>query len=185
MRIVSGELKGKKIHHVKSNLTRPLKDQVKESIFNIINHSNLFQIKIKHSEILDLYSGTGSFGIECLSRGAKQVNFVEQNNIPFNILKNNLRETNLQNKSLCSNMNVSEFLKINKKKFDIIFFDPPFKNLDYLEEIKQIKEFLLYKKNNLIIIHREKRSDEHYPNFFKILKESFYGRSKILFGTIF
>ena len=73
MRIISGNFKGKKILEPKDIKTRPLKDLTKESIFNIINHSNKFKINIKNSKILDLFSGVGSFGIECLSRGAKML----------------------------------------------------------------------------------------------------------------
>ena len=69
MRIISGIFKGKKILEPKDNKTRPLKDMVKESIFNIINHSNKFNIELNNAKILDLFSGVGSFGLECLSRG--------------------------------------------------------------------------------------------------------------------
>ena len=78
MRIISGKLKGKTILFTKSNITRPLKDSVKENIFNILLHSNLIKVDLVDSNILDLYSGVGSFGIECLSRGAKKVTFVEK-----------------------------------------------------------------------------------------------------------
>ena len=61
--------------------TRPLKDSVKENIFNIIKHSKKIGIKLENSNILDLYSGIGSFGIECISRGAKKVTFVEKDNL--------------------------------------------------------------------------------------------------------
>ena len=71
MRIISGALKGRSINFLKNSNTRPLKDSVKESIFNIIEHSNFIKDEIKNSNILDLYSGIGSFGIECLSRGSK------------------------------------------------------------------------------------------------------------------
>ena len=77
MRIISGNFKGKKILEPKDIYTRPLKDLTKESIFNIINHSNKFKVKIEGSVILDLFSGVGSFGIECLSRKADKVYFVE------------------------------------------------------------------------------------------------------------
>ena len=73
MRIISGFLKGKTINFVKNFKTRPLKDSVKESLFNILKHSNLINIKIEKSYVLDLYSGVGSFGIECISRGANEV----------------------------------------------------------------------------------------------------------------
>ena len=68
MRIISGDLKGKTIAFLKSSVTRPLKDSVKENIFNILKHSNLLTINLKNSNILDLYSGVGSFGLECISR---------------------------------------------------------------------------------------------------------------------
>ncbi len=78
MRIISGKLKGKSIAFIKSAITRPLKDSVKENIFNIIAHSNLLDINLNKSNILDLYSGVGSFGLECVSRGADKVIFVER-----------------------------------------------------------------------------------------------------------
>ena len=90
MRIISGNFRGKKIIEPKDKQTRPLKDLTKESIFNIMIHSNKFQINIEDSNILDLFSGVGSFGIECLSRNAKYVTFVEKYNGVLNILKKNL-----------------------------------------------------------------------------------------------
>ena len=70
MRIISGKLKGRQIQFYKSKITRPLKDVVKENIFNILKHSSKFEIQINNSKILDLYSGIGSFGIESISLGA-------------------------------------------------------------------------------------------------------------------
>ena len=90
MRIISGNFKGKKILEPKDAYTRPLKDLTKESIFNIINHSNKFKVKIEGSVILDLFSGVGSFGIECLSRNANKVYFVENYKNVLSILKKNL-----------------------------------------------------------------------------------------------
>ena len=89
MRIISGYLKGKKINLPKDNLTRPLKDLVKESIFNIIRHSNDFSFDIEGAKILDLFSGSGSFGLECLSRGAKKVIFNENYTVAIEILEEN------------------------------------------------------------------------------------------------
>ena len=68
MRIIAGKLKGSKLHIPKDKNTRPLKDLVRESIFNLLTHSNKIILQLKNSNILDLYSGTGSFGLECLSR---------------------------------------------------------------------------------------------------------------------
>ena len=68
MRIISGNFKGKKILEPKDRATRPLKDLAKESIFNILIHSKKFNVEILNSKVLDLFSGVGSFGLECLSR---------------------------------------------------------------------------------------------------------------------
>ena len=75
MRIISGKHKGKKLFLPKDKNTRPLRDLVKESIFNLLDHSEKIKKKIENSSILDLFSGSGSFGIECLSRGSKIVFF--------------------------------------------------------------------------------------------------------------
>ena len=87
MRVISGSFRGKKILEPKDIKTRPLKDLTKESIFNIIYHSNKFNIELKNSNILDLFSGVGSFGIECLSRGVNHVTFVENYKNVLLILK--------------------------------------------------------------------------------------------------
>ena len=87
MRIISGSFKGKRILQPRDIITRPLKDMTKESIFNIITHSNKFEFYFKKSYILDLFSGVGSFGIECLSRGAKKVVFIENYRGVLPILK--------------------------------------------------------------------------------------------------
>ena len=85
MRIISGNLKGKKLNFLNAPSTRPLKDMVRESIFNTILHSNLINVTIPNSLVLDIYSGTGSFGIECISRGASVVNFVEKDKVKAGI----------------------------------------------------------------------------------------------------
>ena len=97
MRIISGNYKGKKILLPKDKLTRPLKDLTKESIFNIIKHSKLLNINLDNSNILDLFSGIGSFGLECLSRGAAYVTFLESYKDVLAVLKKNIDSMNQQN----------------------------------------------------------------------------------------
>ena len=97
MRIISGFYKGKKILEPKDIKTRPLKDLTKESIFNIIIHTKKFKINFEDAIILDLFSGVGSFGLECLSRGVKKVIFVENYSGVLPILKKNL--SNLKSKN--------------------------------------------------------------------------------------
>ena len=90
MRIIGGKFKGKLIQFLRVGKTRPLKDSVRENIFNILMHSNKLNIRIEGSDILDLYSGIGSFGIECISRGANKVTFIEQEKSAYKILEKNL-----------------------------------------------------------------------------------------------
>ena len=99
MRIISGSLKGRSIDFIKNSTTRPLKDVVKENIFNILKHSKLINVKIENSHILDLYSGIGSFGIECVSRGASKVVFVEKNKNSSNILKKKITKFSIEEKT--------------------------------------------------------------------------------------
>ena len=141
MRIISGLLKGGRL--ILKNLnTRPLKDSVKENIFNILYHSNLSEIKISGSSILDLYSGVGSFGIESISRGAKEVSFIEQDTKAFNTLKENLNKLSILSRTKIYNCKIESFLKKFAKKYDIFFFDPPFSSSDYLKiYIKLKKDF--------------------------------------------
>ena len=99
MRIISGKFKGKKILYTNSSITRPLRDYVKENIFNIITHGRLTRLDLDNANILDLYSGVGSFGIECLSRNVNKVVFVEKDPLAFSILKKNIIDLNLSNKT--------------------------------------------------------------------------------------
>ena len=183
MRIISGIFKGKSISFLKSKITRPLKDSVKENIFNIINHSNLLEIKLDNANILDLYSGTGSFGIECISRGARGVTFVEKDNYAIEILNKNLIMLSIKEKTLIIKDRIENYLNTKKKeKFDIIFLDPPFAENEFINEIKLIKKNKVYSKNHLIIIHRENKSQDDLSGILKPLIVKKYSRSKIIFG---
>ena len=92
MRIIAGKLKGSKLFIPSDKSTRPLKDLARESIFNLLNHSNKISVKLEHSNILDLYAGTGSFGLECLSRQAKSVCFIEKRKNAVEILEKNIEK---------------------------------------------------------------------------------------------
>ena len=186
MRIISGKFKGKKILEPNDLNTRPLKDLTKESIFNIIKHSNRFNINFENSEILDLFSGTGSFGIECISRGAKFVTFVENYNGILPILKKNLDNLKSASNYLVIEKNVFNYLNLNefKKQFDIIFLDPPYKEKELNELLLLLINEKILKQDGIIIIHRHKKQTDILPNQINILEEKKYGISKILFCNI-
>ena len=183
MRIISGFLKGKKINFLKNSITRPLKDSVKENIFNIIKHSNKVQVKIDNSNILDLYSGVGSFGLESISLNAKYVTFVDKDYNATKTLLKNLNKYSLLKRSEVINVEIKNFLKICKRKYSIFFFDPPFADKKFIEILKLIKEKKFFEKDHIVIIHREKKSDEDLSSILKTLIEKKYGRSKIIFGV--
>ena len=134
MRIIGGKFKGKSINYLKSLTTRPLRDYVKENIFNILKHSKEINLKIENAEVLDLYSGVGSFGLECISRGAKCVTFVENDKKALEILVSNLKKISAKNKSNLISDKIENVLKTNKfhVKFDIFFLDPPFASNSYI-----------------------------------------------------
>ena len=113
MRVISGKLKGKTISFLKSKKTRPLKDSVKENIFNVLVHSNLIKVKLEMSNILDLYSGIGSFGIECISRGANKITFVEKDKDVVQTLKKNLSNLSIQNQATIETDEIENFLNKN------------------------------------------------------------------------
>ena len=185
MRIISGKFKGKKILHTNSPITRPLRDYVKENIFNIISHGKNTKIVLEKIYVLDLYSGVGSFGIECLSRNAGSVVFVERDPIAFSILKKNIFDLKLANKTKLISENIENFIKKldEKNKFDLIFLDPPYKDNSYLDVINLIKKKKLFKKNHKIVIHRERKSEENLDRVLNIDLLKNYGRSKIIFGS--
>ena len=98
MRIISGIYKGRKLFEPLDKKTRPLKDIVKESIFNLIQHSSDIKINLLNANILDCFSGCGSFGIECISRGSTKVDFVEDYKLSINILEKNVNYFRLNDK---------------------------------------------------------------------------------------
>ena len=183
MRIISGKLKGKSMFFLKNSVTRPLKDSVKENIFNILKHSNLINTSIEGADILDLYSGIGSLGIECISRGAKKVTFAEQDKNALSILKKNLIKLSIINDTEIFNGKIENIFKIDRKeKYDIFFLDPPFSDNEFIYYLNSIKKSRIYKNKHIIIIHREKGSDDLLEDFMNILITKQYGRSKIIFG---
>jgi len=183
MRIISGTLKGRSIDFLKNTKTRPLKDAVKENVFNILKHSNLINVRIENSNILDLYSGIGSFGIECISRGAKKVTFVEQDAIAANTLSKNLIELSIENKSKIYQNKIEDILVNDiKEKFHIFFLDPPFSDTHFYRNLKLAKEKKIFEENHIVIIHRDKKTHDEFKDILNVIQINQYGRSKIIFG---
>ena len=182
MRIISGSFKGKKIFEPKNLLTRPLKDLTKESIFNIIAHSNKLKINLSSAVVLDLFSGVGSFGIECLSRGVKEVTFIENYKEVLPILKKNLQNLEVNNyKIIEKDIYNLDTLKKLENKFDIIFLDPPYKYKDLEILIERIYSNKILNTKGIIVMHRHKKEKDIFPKKINIIEEKKYGISKIIF----
>ena len=183
MRIIGGNFKGKKILDPQDKETRPLKDLTKESIFNILNHSNKFNINMENSSVIDLFSGVGSFGLECLSRGAKKVVFVESYILVLKILKKNLvnLKTNENYEIIEKDIYNSNIFLNLKTKFDLIFLDPPYKDKNVDVVLNKIVNSKILNKNGIVIIHRHKNEKDAFPKTFNIIEIKKYGISKIFF----
>lgn len=118
MRIISGKYRGKKLKEFNLSTTKPTIDRVKEAMFNLV------QFDVLDAVVLDLFSGTGSLGIECISRGAKYVYMVDNNKDAINIINQNLKGVDGDYK-VCL-QNYKTFLETCNNKFDLIFLDPPY-----------------------------------------------------------
>ena len=184
MRIIGGKYKGKKLIQPLDKTTRPLKDLVKESIFNIIQHSNKINIQIENSKVLDLYAGSGSFGIECISRDAKLVYFFEKHLNAIKILNQNINSLKENSNYKLFEKDCLDFLasdSFTTKNFNIIFLDPPFKE----DTLNKILDLILRKNilNNdgLIIIHRHIKDKIKIIDELEIVEDRKYGISRIFF----
>ncbi len=127
MRIISGKAKGVRLSALNSKRTRPILDRAKESMFSILGNSVL------DSVVLDLFAGTGSLGIEALSRGANRCLFVENSTNAIKVIKKNLRNSNLLKRTVVLKIIVFrllDFIKNKDIKFDLILVAPPYKLLD-------------------------------------------------------
>jgi len=187
MRIIAGNLKGSTLFMPKDKKTRPLKDMARESIFNLLIHSKKISFELEQSNILDLYSGTGSFGLECLSRQAKSVYFIEKEKSTIKILEKNIEKFDIKKKTKVFFNDVFEIIEktdVFKLKFDLIFCDPPFKNTNIERLIELILKKSLITNNGILILHRNKNTKEKLPSYFKIIDQRIYGISKITFGSL-
>jgi 16S rRNA (guanine966-N2)-methyltransferase len=120
MRVIAGEAKGRKLLSVPGQATRPITDRVKESLFNILGR------QVVNALFLDLFAGTGSVGIEALSRGARRAVFVERNRQALKVITENLKRTSLADRAQVVSSDVFRFLRGEfDEKFDLVYLAPP------------------------------------------------------------
>ena len=176
MKVISGKLKGRVIKGFDISGTRPTMDRVKESIFGMI------QNYVNSSTALDLFSGSGNYGIECISNGASLVYFNDKNKKCIDVIKSNLENFNILENSILTNMDYREALSYYKNrniKFDLIFLDPPYKEKIINDILFNIENNNLLNKNGLVICELIKKED-YISDKLILFKERKYGDKIVL-----
>ena len=124
MRIIGGDLRGKKLHSIRGKKIRPTADRLRESIFNILGS------RARHTVVLDLFAGTGALGLEALSRGADSAVFIENDKGALSLIERNIRSCNFHDKARTVKWDIKKNLnciKLTRPTFGLVFMDPPYK----------------------------------------------------------
>lgn len=181
MRVISGEYRGKKLETLEGTNTRPTLDRVKEALFNII------QAQILDANVLDLFAGSGSLGIEALSRGAKHAVLCDHYFEAIKIINKNIEATRYIEKSTIINKDYMLALKqISKldKKFNIVFLDPPYKSDFGIKAINELINLDLIAEDGIIILETDDeniKKEVEENKQIKIYDERKYGSVKLIF----
>ena len=180
MRIISGVSRGSRLVTLEGTETRPTLDRVKEPLFSII------QMHIKDARVLDLFAGSGALGLEALSRGAKMAVFSDISDKAINVIKQNIEKTKLGEKTVViknSYEEVLEQMKNEKKEFDIIFLDPPYKSGLLDDAIRKILEYKLLVKEGIVVVETDTEAElqkvQNVDLHIKDIRK--YGRVILLF----
>ena len=175
MRVITGSARGRKLKTPENYDIRPTTDNVKESVFNII------QFDIEGRRVLDLFAGTGQLGIECLSRGASSAVFVDQSREAVKIVKDNLKTCGLSGTVVQAD--AMSFLR-TCGKFDIIFVDPPYDSDLYESVLNTVNSIDILSDGGIIIC--ESRRERALPEMtapYKKRREYTYGKVKLCIYT--
>ena len=152
MRIIGGRFRGKKLEYISDATTRPTKDSVREGVFNILGKSVL------DANVLDLFAGSGAYGIEALSRGAAHVTFNDTDINAVNVIKKNVSSVNAQNFQILNHDYLVTLNKLKGQKFDIVFLDPPYNAIDSVGLINLLDSHELLTDKSIIVL--ESASDK-------------------------
>ena len=181
MRIISGDKKGYRLKAPKGKDVRPTEDRIKESMFNILQSIDY------NSVALDLFAGSGSIGMEFLSRGAEKAYFVDKSKASIMIIKDNLNHTGLVDKSQVLKMDSIKaigFFGKSNIKFDYIFIDPPYGKDLIIRAIESINYENILFENGIIIAEHEKTLDlPNEINEIRKIDRRNYGSKSLTFYT--
>lgn len=182
MRVISGKARGLKLNAPKNDDVRPTTDRVKESLFNMINSY------IMDSDVLDLFAGTGSLGIECLSRGSNKCIFVDNSKESINIVKSNIKKARVESESTILNLDFKSAINslgLKNEKFDIIFMDPPYYKNMFSDALGSIDNKNLLKEDGIIVVEHDTK-DKFPDNIGRLYKtrDKKYGNTTITFYKV-
>ena len=181
MRIIGGKYRGLKLITPNGFNIRPTSDRLKESLFSIIT-SNKYKTNIDSSNVLDICSGTGSLGIEALSRGAVSVYFIDKNHKSINLINKNIAKLKIDDQ-FRDNIKIirdeaTKALKDINGIFNIVLIDPPY-NTNITEKcLFKLKEFNLINEDSFIFAESSKSENFNYDGY-QILDIKIYGSSKL------
>ncbi|MCK4652984.1 MAG: 16S rRNA (guanine(966)-N(2))-methyltransferase RsmD [Candidatus Cloacimonetes bacterium] len=172
MRIISGKFKKAKLYTVPGKNVRPTTDFLKETIFSII-------YDCKKKKVLDLFAGSGSLGLEALSRGAESVVLVDFLFKAVKTISRNIEKLRCEDSCRIYQKKVSSFLRTNPKQFDMIFMDPPYNKNLVNSTIELIFENdMVFSEGKIIIEHsKNEKLDDKWASKFE--KQKIYGESQI------
>lgn len=176
MRIISGKYRGLNLVPFKGEEIRPTADRVKESLFNIIYG------KVAGAVVLDLFCGSGNLGIECLSRGAEEAHFNDLSGESIAVLKKNLAKLKGENKYFITTGDYLQCLKSTRKRFDLIFIDPPYAKDFGVPALSLIAERKLLNDGGIAIYERD-RAFEGEVEGLKLIDQRKYGKTYLSFFT--
>ncbi len=165
MRIIAGKFKGRVIKFPNSKLVRPTTDKVKESLFNYLAHS----IDLDGIKVCDLYAGSGSLGLEALSRGAALVHFIEKDFHVSKMLKENISSIGAEEQCKIFRIDAVRFAKLNEHEvYDLILADPPFFKYDIHIVVENILKRKFLNEKGLMIVERSIQTQEEDEKAFAL-----------------
>ena len=174
LRIVGGINRSRKINRVEIDSTRETSDKVRESVFNLIGQT-------LSGVSLDLFAGSGAYGLEALSRGSSFCYFFDNNKKAITTIIDNAKALKEEEKSLIKLLDYEDaisYLEANNIKLDFVFLDPPYDFLDYSDIVNRIAP-LLY-QDGLVICEMQKNTSLLSVNSLSMIKERVYGIKKII-----
>ena len=167
IRIIGGKYKGRKLLQIPKTNIRPTQAVVKKSMFDILGGLDGF-------DVLDLYAGVGTLGIESISRGANSLVSVEKDKFVYKVLKENLDIICTDDNTLTYNMDVMQFLKFNNRKFDLVIADPPYK-VDVYDYVNEQSKLIL-NPGGILCVEMKKKEIEN-----KNVRIRTFGRTQLTF----